>query len=84
MNNSHIHFSFEKISQGYPVWNLRFHSYFGLRIKLNHVLKKDGGKLFKDLQTNKIFSRQILSWNLTGTGIPRLEISDSSDLLLSN
>ena len=31
--------------------------------KLNHVLKTDGDKLFKDLLTNKIFSRQILSWN---------------------
>ena len=31
--------------------------------KLNHVLKIDGDKLFKDLLTNKIFSRQILSWN---------------------
>ena len=29
--------------------------------KLNHVLKTDGDKLFKDLLTNKIFSRQILS-----------------------
>ena len=31
--------------------------------KLNHVLKIDGDKLFKDLLTNKIFSRQILPWN---------------------
>ena len=31
--------------------------------KLNHVLKTDSDKLFKDLQTNKIFSKQILSWN---------------------
>ena len=31
--------------------------------KLNHVLKIDGDKLFKDLLTNKIFSRQILSWD---------------------
>ena len=31
--------------------------------KLNHVLKIDGDKLFKDLLPNKIFSRQILSWN---------------------
>ena len=31
--------------------------------KLNQVLKIDGDKLFKDLLTNKIFSRQILSWN---------------------
>ena len=31
--------------------------------KLNHVLKIDGNKLFKDLLTNKIFSKQILSWN---------------------
>ena len=31
--------------------------------RLNHVLKIDGDKLFKDLLTNKIFSRQILSWN---------------------
>ena len=31
--------------------------------KLNHVLKIDGDKLFKDILTNKIFSRQILSWN---------------------
>ena len=31
--------------------------------KLNHVLKIDGDKLFKGLLTNRIFSRQILSWN---------------------
>ena len=31
--------------------------------KANHVLKTDGNKLFKDLLTNKIFSKQILSWN---------------------
>ena len=31
--------------------------------KLNHVLKIDGHKSFKGLLTNKIFSRQILSWN---------------------
>ena len=31
--------------------------------KLNHVLKIDGDKLFKYLLTNKVFSRQILSWN---------------------
>ena len=31
--------------------------------KLNHVLKIDGDKLFKDFLTNRIFSRQILSWN---------------------
>ena len=31
--------------------------------KLNHVLEADGNKLFKDLLTNKIFFKQILSWN---------------------
>ena len=31
--------------------------------KLNHVLKIDGDKLFKNLLTNRIFSRHILSWN---------------------
>ena len=31
--------------------------------KLNHVLKIDGDKLFKDFLINKIFSKQILSWN---------------------
>ena len=31
--------------------------------KLNHVLKTDDDKLFNDLLTNKIFSKQILSWN---------------------
>ena len=31
--------------------------------KLNHVLKIDGNELFKDLVKNKIFFRQILSWN---------------------
>ena len=31
--------------------------------KLNHVLKTDGDKSFKDLLTNKIFSQQILSSN---------------------
>ena len=31
--------------------------------KLNHVLKIDGNKLFKDLLTNKIFSWPILSQN---------------------
>ena len=30
---------------------------------LNHKLKADGDKLFKDLLTNEIFSKQILSWN---------------------
>ena len=29
--------------------------------KLNDVIKTDGDKLFKDLPTNKIFSKQILS-----------------------
>ena len=28
---------------------------------INHVLKTDGDRLFKDLLINKIFSRQILS-----------------------
>ena len=28
--------------------------------KLNHVLKTDSDKLFKDLLTNEIFSKQIL------------------------
>ena len=28
-----------------------------------HVLKTDGVKLFNDLLKNKIFSKQILSWN---------------------
>ena len=32
--------------------------------KLNHVLKTDGDKLFIDLLINKVFSKQILSWNL--------------------
>ena len=32
--------------------------------KLNQVLKTDGDKFFKDLLTNKIFSKQILSWNV--------------------
>ena len=31
--------------------------------RLNHVLKIDGDKSFKEMLTNKIFSRQILSWN---------------------
>ena len=31
--------------------------------KLNYVVKIDGDKLFKDLLTNKTFSRQTLSWN---------------------
>ena len=31
--------------------------------KLNHVLKTDSDKLFKDLLTNEIFSKQILFWN---------------------
>ena len=31
--------------------------------KLNHILKIDSDKLFKDLLTNKVFSRKILSWN---------------------
>ena len=59
--------------------------------KLNHVLKVDGDKLFKDLLTNKIFSRQILSWNFkililleqgAGMGIPWLEINNSNNLFL--
>ena len=33
--------------------------------KVNHALKTGGNKLFKDLLTNKIFSKQILSWNFT-------------------
>ena len=61
--------------------------------KLNHVLKVDGDKLFKDLLTNKIFSRQILSWNFkililleqgAGMGIPWLEINNSNNLFLQN
>ena len=32
--------------------------------KLNHLLKINGDKLFKELLTNKIFSRKVLSWNL--------------------
>ena len=31
--------------------------------KVNHVLKTDSVKLFNNLLTNKIFSKQILSWN---------------------
>ena len=31
--------------------------------KLNHVLKIDGDKLFKDLLTNKIFSRHGERWS---------------------
>ena len=31
--------------------------------KTKHVLKTDGDKLFKDLLINKIFPKQILSWN---------------------
>ena len=31
--------------------------------KLNHVLKTDGDKVFKDLLINKIFPKQILSWD---------------------
>ena len=30
--------------------------------KTNHVLKTDGDQLSKDFLTNKIFSKQILSW----------------------
>ena len=29
---------------------------------LDHTLKTDGAKLFKDLLTNKIFSKEVLSW----------------------
>ena len=32
--------------------------------KINHILKTGGDKLFKNLLTNKILSKQILSWNL--------------------
>ena len=31
--------------------------------KLSHILKIAGDKLLKDLLTNKIFFRKILSWN---------------------
>ena len=31
--------------------------------RLNYVLKIDGDKSFKDLLTNKIFSRELLYWN---------------------
>ena len=31
--------------------------------ELNHALKTEGDKLFKVLVINKIFSKQILSWN---------------------
>ena len=34
-----------------------------LIIIINHVLRIDGDELFKDLLTNKIFSRKMLSWN---------------------
>ena len=29
--------------------------------KLNHILKTDGDELFKDLPTNRIFSKEVLS-----------------------
>ena len=32
--------------------------------KINHVLKTDGVELFTDLLINKIFSKDILSWNV--------------------
>ena len=35
--------------------------YVELEDKLNHVLKIAGDKLFKDLKTNNIISKQILS-----------------------
>ena len=31
--------------------------------KLNHTLKIDGDESFKDFLTDKIFARQISSWN---------------------
>ena len=54
--------------------------------KLNHVLKVDGDKLFKDLLANIIFSRHVLSWNFkmklfeqrTGMETPWLEINSDS------
>ena len=46
LNTSHIYLSYKKVSEE----------------KLNHILKIDGNdKLFRDLLTNKIYSRQILS-----------------------
>ena len=51
------------------------------------MYKKLCDKLFKDLLTNKIFSRQMLSWNFkilleqgTGMGIPWLEINTAKVL----
>lgn len=58
--------------------------------KLSHVIKTDGGKFFKDLPINRIFSKHILSWNFkmelylsrrTNMEIAWLEINDSNRFL---
>ena len=65
LNTSHVFLSYKKvlwdyihcveIEVSYLCWSDE---------KLNYVLKIDSDKLFKDLLTNKIFSEQVLSWNL--------------------
>ena len=62
LNTSHIYLSYK---QSFVTLCRTWGSLCRTRVfKLNHVLKTDGDKLFKDLLTNKIFSRQILSWNV--------------------
>ena len=66
---------------------MRFHSWS--EEKVNHVLKTDGDKLFKVLLINKIFSKQILSWNFkmefwTGMEISWLKINNCNSLFLWN
>ena len=63
--------SFDKVTQC-RTW--------GFIVMLNHASKTDGDKLFKNLLTNEIFSKQILTWNAalfekgTGMGIAWLKI----------
>ena len=63
LNTSHIYLSYKKSFMRFPCVELEVSQLGWSEERLNHVLKIDGDKLFKDLLTNKIFSRQILSWN---------------------
>ena len=58
-------FSHKNVFMRLPCIELRFHMLCWSEEKLNHVLKTDGYKLFKDLLTNKTFSKKILSWKFS-------------------
>ena len=63
LNTSHIFLSYKKV-----LYEITLNRTWGFIVtliwgKTKHVLKTNGDKLFKDLLINKIFSKQVLSWN---------------------